>query len=365
MKLFAAFILALVFGCAGMRGAEDAAKPAVGPFALVPPAVAGRLRELGGSKEGLAIIKLADAGLVQAPRAVERVHTEGTLPHQGIWDLSMEAKKDWPLMLDLGLAFRLTGEKRYLDAEDRFLNAWLDVYKVSFNPIDETNMDQVITAYDLAASGLPQATRDKMNGFLREMATGYLERIDKQMADHKEDNANWQSHRIKLTVLAAYALGDEALIGRAEKAFRRQVSVNIAADGTVVDFAKRDALHYVTYDLEPLTVVAVAAREHGHNWFHGPAGAPSVAIAVDWLMPFALGQQTHEEFVHSKVGFDAQRAQAGVKGFAGLWDPSHSIYLFQLAAVLDPKYQTVPAKIVQKSGGSLKEELGLLVKAGL
>jgi len=358
-------MMALAFACAGIRAADDPAKPAQGLFALVPPVVAGRLRELKGSPEGLEIIKVADGALGRAPGALVRVHTEGTLPHQGIWDQSIEAEKDWPLMLDFGFAFRLTGDKRYLDAEDRYLTAWLDVYKVSFNPIDETKMDQIIEVYDLASPDLPAATREKMNGFLREMATGYLERIDKQMAGHKEDNANWQSHRIKLIVLAAYGLGDAELIGRAEKAFRRQVSVNIAADGAVVDFTKRDALHYVTYDLEPLTVAALAAKEHGHNWFHGAAGAPSVAIAVDWLLPFALGEKTHEEFVHSSVRFDADRAKAGLKGYSGQWEPANSIHLFQLAAVLDAKYQQVPEQIIQKRGGHPASWLVLLVKAGL
>jgi len=30
------------------------------------------------------------------PRAIARIHTEGTLPHKGIWDQSVEAKKDFP-----------------------------------------------------------------------------------------------------------------------------------------------------------------------------------------------------------------------------------------------------------------------------
>jgi len=192
-------------------------------------------------------------------------------------------------------------------------------------------MDRIILAYDLTGSDLPEKTRDKMSGFLRDMATGYLDRIDKQIINHREDRANWQSHRIKLIVLASYALGDEGLIGRAGKAFQRQVSVNIRPDGSVEDFTKRDALHYVTYDLEPLGIAALAAKGHHQDWFHGNV-TPSVALAVNWLVPFALGQKTHQEFVHSSVKFDAVRAQAGLKGYSGIWDPSHSVYLFGIAS---------------------------------
>jgi hypothetical protein len=365
MKPFPTPILALLLlACVVARGSGDSGFPA-GPFAVIPPAVAARLKELSVTKEDRAVISAAYTGLTQAPRALPLVHTEGTLPHRGIRDQSIEAEKDWPLMLDFGLAFRLTGNQRYLNAEDRFLTAWLDTYKISFNPIDETSMDQIIFAYDLTSSGLPQTTRAKMAGFLRDMASGYLARIDKQMIDNKEDRANWQSHRIKLIVLASYALGDEALIARAGKAFQRQVSVNIRPDGSVDDFTKRDALHYVTYDLEPLSVAALAAREHGQDWFHGAAGAPSVAHGVEWLVPFAVGQKTHEEFVHSSVKFDADRAKAGVEGFSGMWDPAGSIYLYQLASAMDSKFEPALETITRNTGHPPEDWMALLVKAGL
>jgi hypothetical protein len=200
-------------------------------------------------------------------------------------------------------------------------------------------MDRIIMAYDLTRGELPQTTRDKMSGFLREMATGYLERIDKQFADHKVDWANWQSHRIKLITLASFALGDEALMGRAEQAFRRHVEGNIRPGGDVVDFTKRDALHYVTYDLEPLSIAA--------------------------LTPYAVGSKTHEEFVHSKVKFDAMRAQAGFKEYSGPWAPAHSTYLYQIASALDPRYEPVLETVIRNTGSHPENWLTLLVKAGL
>jgi len=308
------------------------------PYALVSPAVADKLKGEAATSAAQHIIKTADAALAQIPNPMPLVHTEGTLPHQGIFDQSALAQKDWPLMLNFAMAYRLTGDPRYLQATEKFLNAWLDVYKVSFNPIDETNLDNMIVAYDLVRPGLSKETQDKMTVFLRTMAEGYLDKIAQQK---KEDVANWQSHRIKLIVLSAYALGDEVLIAKAKAAFFRQVSVNINPDGTVVDFPKRDALHYVTYDLEPLTMASLAAKAHGHEWFGRAASDEhpvAVVMAVDWLTPYALGQQTHEEFVHSSVPFDAARAKAGLKGYSGPWEPGTSAHLYQLAALADPKY---------------------------
>jgi len=64
----------------------------------------------------------------------------------------------------------------------------------------------------------------------------------------------------------AAALADEALVSAAERLFLQQISTNIAVDGQVMDFTQRDALHYVVYDLEPLTMAVIAARPFGRHW---------------------------------------------------------------------------------------------------
>ena len=58
-------------------------------------------------------------------------------------------------------------------------------------------------------------------------------------------------------------------------------------------------------------------------------------------MPYALGEKTHEEFVHSSEPFDATRREAGVEGFTGKWDPKRSVKLFHLAARLSGRYASV------------------------
>jgi len=175
------------------------------------------------------------------------------------------------------------------------------------------------------------------------MAVAYLDWLDHNYA---KDPYNWSSHRVKLAVLGAYVSGDQALIGRAAHAYSRQVKQNIRPDGSVNDFYKRDALHYVVYDVEPLTMAALAARAHGKDWFHTAAtGPPSVEMGLDWLVPFATGAKTHQEFVHSSVRFDAARDQEGEAGYSGPWDPKTSIGLLAMAAWLDPKYAPVLDKV--------------------
>jgi hypothetical protein len=336
-------------------------------FALIPPAVADQIRNEAATPAAVNLLKEADEDLAIPPDPQKVVRTQGSLPHEGIRDESELAEKDWPRMLILAMAYRLTGDPRYLQASERVISAWVDVYEVDFDPIDETNLDKMILAYDLTRSGLSQPTQKKMTKFLRTMAEGYLHDMEKEKKKKVDtDINNWESHRIKLATLAAYALGDDDLIAKARHDFHKQISVNIKRDGSVEDFYTRDAIHYVVYDLEPLITAALAAKAHGEDWFDVPApGGASVEQAVDWLTPFALGKKTHEEFVHSRVAFDAARAKAGVEGFQGQWEPWHSIHLYQFAVLMDPKYAPTLQQIIASTGHAPDDALTLLAQVGL
>ncbi len=120
-------------------------------------------------------------------------------------------------------------------------------------------------AYDLTEADLPAATRAKVDKMWRGMAAGYLDAMD---AKPKNFNTNWQSHRVKLAAMAAFQTGDAKLIDRARAAFRARSSTNIQPDGSVFDFHERDALHYVTYDLDPLMMAALSAKAHGEDWLN-------------------------------------------------------------------------------------------------
>ncbi|UYY59843.1 alginate lyase family protein [Sphingomonas sp. S2-65] len=298
-----------------------------------------------------AVIARAQAALGRPPGAIPKLHTEGTLPGHGIRDVSIAAKADHPIVLDLALAWAITRDRRYLDQAARYLENWADTYQMSFNPIDETSFDMLVLANDLTASDLPRPLAAKLDGFWRRMASGYLDAMD-----GKPHNAhtNWQSHRIKLATLAAYRTGDTRLIERARAAYRRQVAVNLRPDGSTFDFEERDALHYVTYNLDPLMTAALAARAHGENWFDwkAPSGA-SLARSVDWLATFARGERTHIEFAHSKIAFDRERAAAGQKEYAPhAWNPVQALNTFALASRFDPRHALLRDTLAQRSGRS-------------
>jgi hypothetical protein len=333
-----------------------AAPVAATGYALLDPAAVSRA--LDPAERGR-IIEQANAAAARPPRARADLHTEGTLPGKGIREESLYAKQDQPAVLALGLAWRATGDRRYLDAATRYLTAWAITYRPSLNPIDETGFDMLLLAQDLVSADLSPGTRAVLDRFWRGMAVGYLDAMD---GVTKNQHTNWQSHRVKLATMAAFATGDKALIARARSAYRRQVEANIHADGSVFDFTERDALHYVTYDLDPLLMAALAARAHGEDWYRwrSPSGA-SLAGAVHWLQPYALGEKTHIEFVHSRIQFDRDRAAAGQAEYAPHpWDRRNAVQTFALATKSDAALAPTAARIAQETGGKPPAWIALL-----
>lgn len=281
-------------------------------------------------------------------RAVAHIHTEGTLPHQGIRDQSIAAEKDWRLMRALAQLWQAEHQPQDVQALSQLLNDWAKVYQPDFNPIDETQLDAYIDAYAIAHTALDPATQENARRFIRVLGEGYVRQMEDDV--HPGDGRwvnNWNSHRIKLAALAAAALDDKGLWSRVRKLFITHLGHNIRSDGVTVDFEQRDALHYVVYDLEPLVRAAQAARWYDNeDWLtlKGSSGG-SVAAALDWLVPYANGQKTHKEFVHSRVRFDAERNAAGVKGFSGVWEPEKSAHLYAMAAALDVRYRQLAQQL--------------------
>ncbi len=301
-------------------------------FALVPPATAAALSSLPASPTRAALLRSADRHLSRPPHAMARVHVEGTLPGQGIYDQSLEALRDFPAARDLALAARITGDVRYADAAMRLIGAWIATYQVTFNPIDETGFAALMIAWDLIAADRRGGLEVGYGRMLQAFSRGYL---DHPLKGQTATN-NWNSHRVKLIVLAAFALGDPALIAEAHAAYVSQLRANIRADGSTVDFELRDAIHYVVYDLEPLSTAALAARQHGHDWLGDANHALTRALA--WLEPYAAGRRTHQEFANTRIAFDRTRRDAGVKGFEGKFDPKKARTAMALAARLDSRF---------------------------
>lgn len=281
------------------------------------------------------LLQAADAALARPPQALASVHTEGLLPDSPVYQRSKQAKADWFTSLALAIAAENRPDPRYRQRLNTYFEAWVGVYRPSLNPIDETDFAYLIFAYERGRPFLAEPLRQRTEALFRTMAEGYLNAEDPRPTGRN----NWQSHRVKLASLLAFALDDAGLIQRSRVVFRHQVARNIEADGSLYDFRERDALRYVTYGLEPLLTAALVARAHGEDWYWFQSqGGASLNNALVWLADYAQGRKQHQEFAHTTVDFDRRRQAAGLPGYDGLWQPENASRTYQLASRLDPAW---------------------------
>jgi hypothetical protein len=336
-------VVALLLACLlGTAGCSSPAK--MEPVLFSAPPIVEATGELSLPAEERAILlRAANAALERSPDPLPVVHTEGTLPTLPAYKRAALARRDWRSMSVLANAYAMSREKRYLDGYAHYLTAWLDVYRISGNPIDETALGEWLLAYRSAGGTLALQLVERMRRFACELAIRYTE---SQPASRKTSTNNWQSHRVKLAVMGAYVCGTPELTTAAEAAFANQVENNLLPSGESVDFAERDAIRYVVYSVEPLLEAARFADRQGRALFAttGSQGQ-SISRTLDWLAPYGQGEKTHEEFLRSRVLFDAQRAAAGVAGFSGSLSPQKAHLTFWLAAQMDRKWVEFSRKL--------------------
>ncbi|MFT3996472.1 MAG: alginate lyase family protein [Asticcacaulis sp.] len=293
------------------------------------------------------VVKRLSPLLDSQPEPMAYMHTEGTLPGKGIREESLKARRQLPIMRDAAYAWRAGAGDAYYALAERYLTRWVAVYEPSFNPIDETGFDTLIDTYAVLAPKMTPEARETVRAYLAKWTADYIREIENKRIVSESPQAttwnnNWQSHRLKLITMAAVAIDDPELFAQARTLFRRQIEHNLFADGEVRDFKERDALHYVVYSLEPLLQAALAARVRGEDWYRyeSPTGS-SLIKGVAWLKPYATGEKTHEEFVNSKVKFDAQRLAAGQTEFSGLFKPAKAATIYWLASTFEPEYRAL------------------------
>ncbi len=321
------------------------------PVAL-KPAQQVRLRELirndkNAARQFAKVQAEADEALSASPNPVKIIESEGRLKSDPGKISTLKSLKDMPKAEALGWAFAVTGEARYSGKAKAFVLAWAQVNEPQGDPINETKLEPMLTAYDLTQTVFSDSERAVVEAWLRKIA-GAL--IDHQKKKGKATSFNnWHSHRLKMLGLCGWLLQDKALIERTISGYQEQIANNLQPDGSSFDFHERDALHYHCYDLEPLLTLATAAQQAaGIDFFHftGPNGA-SLAKAVEFLVPYCDGTKTHAEYVNSKVEFDRKRAAAGQEEFAigHLFDPTEGVEVLEMAGLFEERFAELAAKI--------------------
>jgi Alginate lyase len=303
-----------------------------------------RLKQLMRSDAGVkrlydSLQQIADGALQEDPNPIDTIRTEGLLQGDPRKTATWAAFGDFRKMYALALAYRVTGRRSYLDKTIVYLFDWASMNIPRGDPIDDTNLDPAIEAYDMVKHELVWGENKRIRGWLKRTAQAELDAPYNQQGRGSATN-NWHSHRLKILGEIAYAIGDKALQRYTVTALTKQIGRNLHPDGSSDDFETRDALHYHVYDLEPLLKLSIVLkRATGVDYYsyEAPSGS-SIKKSVDWVLPYLDGRKTHAEFVHSTVEFDRQRAQNGEASYkaGAMFEPKNGVATLLLAAWFDP-----------------------------
>ena len=286
----------------------------------------------------------AQKALIETPNPIEKILSQGLLEGNPQKIASLKAVADCYKVYSLAIVYKLYGEEKYLDKAQDYLLAWSKLNKATGDPINETKLEDMVTAYDLIRDKISSTNKAIIDAWMESIADTELNSESAKPGKGTAIN-NWNSHRIKMIALVAYTLHTHKYDTAITTALEKQLEINLNADGTTHDFVERDAFHYHTYDLEPLLTACIAIyRATGKDYFnYKTSNGASIKNCVDFMVPFMTGEKTHGEFVKSTVPFDVARAKNHEKGYeAGTqFDPKSGIFTLSLAAYFDPRYIAV------------------------
>jgi len=274
------------------------------------------------------------------PNPIDTIRTEGLLKGNPKKEKTRLALADMNKMFVLALQYRLDDEQKFLNKCVEFLGAWAKINKPNGDPIDDTNLDQAVEAYDLIKKDIP-ATEKKTQIEQWMSETAWTEINSKRMKTGRATAINnWNAHRLKVVGEIGYTLNNQELITWTLDNLKSHININLYPDGTSLDFKERDAMHYHIYDLEPMLKLAIIIdRAKGTNFYtyESPKGS-SIKKSVEWLIPYINGEKQHEEYVNTTVKFDRDRAKNNEPGFAAgtMFKANLALPVLKLAVYFDP-----------------------------
>lgn len=288
----------------------------------------------------------AETALGVAPTPLAEIVYEGRLDTDPARVRTVAALQDMERLQRLVEAWAVSGDERYAGHAQAMALAWMQTYRPTGNPINENKLEPVLVAYGLWRQEVDPAKRARADQWVRELA-------EKQRADAWARPAttrnNWQPKRLKLVARAGWILGDAAMRAQAAAEAKRYIEEGLRADGSSEDFHQRDSLGYHVGGLKPLLQLAALLAPDGLDLYrYEAASGASARRSVAFVVPYATGQKTHGEFLHSQIHLDRQRARAGLAEYrpGRRFEPRQALPLFELASAFEPDYRRVVGQLV-------------------
>ncbi len=302
--------------------------------------------------------------LPDQPRPLPVIHYEGLLDTNPDRIDTEKNLRDMDKLAAWLFAYYTTQDDVYAQKAKAYILAWVETYQPTGNPINENKFEPLIHSYQTMKKHFSRAERERVEQWLTKIAEAEI------AYPHMPQN-NWKTKQIKLVGTIGLIVGREDFERYAVENLKKYIDRALYADGTTFDLRQRDAMSYHVSGLKPLLVTAIAMEQFrkgqgGSNIFdyQNQAGG-SIRKSVDYVVPYALGEKVHKEWVNTKVALDRQRAAAGLAHYqpGTPYEPERSRELFELALYFDAKYQEVLRHLAKGNSREFDSWFSVLVAA--
>lgn len=321
--------------------------PEVVPLTAVQRDVLRELVERDPEAAALAKqIEAEAAPLLDAqPHPLEEIQYEGLVNTDPRRVATVEKIREMVDVARLLRYWQATGDDRAAATLRRFIAAWASTYRVTGNDVNENKLYPLLVAYHALRDDFDDDERADVDGWVRTLGEHHANAV----RESKHFTNRYTKH-VRLLALCGVILDRPAWVEAAHEGIRRFVTQSLYADGTSLDLKRRDTLTYHTSALRPAIELAMLAGEGGRELYtwESPQGG-SIQKSVDYVVPYAMGEKTREEWVNTQVQLDRDRAAAGLEKYrAGrLYDPEDALDLMAEASYFDPALMRVVLHLIQ------------------
>lgn len=310
------------------------------------------------------IEKEADNVINREPAPLKVIHYEGVLETDSKRQKTQEHLKDMDRLALVSQAYYGKQKPEYLDFIKRYVWSWGTTYEPTGNPINENKLEAVFCGYYLVKNEFTEREQQVLEEWMAEI-------VDKESQNTSQDN--WETKRFKIIAEIALATDRSDFMRLAVDRFKNYVPNALNADGSSIDFHKRNALSYHVGGMVPLVNFCVLAEQQKiridnkslYEW--EASNGASVKKSVHFLDSYVTGKKEHLEFKHSEVQFDKKRCAAGLDEYCPhIWEAGESstAELYDLASAFEPELSEISAMVLNTDNSRFPTWLSVLVKSG-
>lgn len=330
---------------AGLAASDDPGEFSLRQVLPLDAAQSGRLRQLVAADAEAAalaaqVVQEAAALVGIAPMPLAEIRYEGlvnTDPRRLADVVHLRTLDQVAAAVD---AWQASGEERFATMLRRHCAAWATTYRPTGNDVNENKLTPLLVAWMGIRAATPDAAIDAWVADLGERHA--------RAVKESQHLTNRYTKHVRLAVYCGLAIGRPDLVALGRTGIERFVAASLRADGTSLDLERRDSLTYHCSALVPILDLALLMGADGLELYRWTApGTGSLKLAVDYVVPYATGEKTREEWRNTTVDLDRRRAAAGLEHYrpGRLFEPTQAVKLMEAACAFDHRLEPLALRL--------------------